>query len=128
MKTARLFGGLVTPFLFSLALTACGGSPTDPSAPAGDEGPVVEQPAPGMPTASPTATATAPTTKPPVAPACSPLVPRTVPLEVSALPEAGATPFVSVLSRATRTIRVMVYEMGTGPIIDALEAKARAGV
>jgi phosphatidylserine/phosphatidylglycerophosphate/cardiolipin synthase-like enzyme len=65
---------------------------------------------------------------PPVTPACSPLVPRTTPLEVAVLPEAGATPFVSVLARATKTIRVMVYEMGTGPIIDTLEAKARAGV
>jgi phosphatidylserine/phosphatidylglycerophosphate/cardiolipin synthase-like enzyme len=63
-----------------------------------------------------------------VTPACSPLVPRSTPLEVSVLPEAGATPFVSVLSRAAKTIRVMVYQMGTGPIIDTLEAKARAGV
>ena len=29
---------------------------------------------------------------------------------------------------ATKTIRVMVYQMGPGPIIDTLEAKARAGV
>ena len=47
---------------------------------------------------------------------------------MSVLPDAGATPFVTVLSRATKTIRVMVYQMGTGPIIDTLEAKARAGV
>jgi phosphatidylserine/phosphatidylglycerophosphate/cardiolipin synthase-like enzyme len=55
-------------------------------------------------------------------------VPRTKALEVSVMPEAGATPFVSVLMRATRTIRVMVYQMGTGPIIATLAAKARAGV
>jgi cardiolipin synthase A/B len=86
----------------------------------------VEQPAPE---AAPADTGAAPApARPPVTPACSPLVPRTTPLEVSVLPDAGATPFVSVLGRATKTIRVMVYEMGTGPIIDTLEAKARAGV
>ncbi len=66
--------------------------------------------------------------RPPVTPACSPLVPRTTALEVSVLPDAGPAPFVALLTSATKTIRVMVYEMGTGPILDTLEAKARAGV
>jgi phosphatidylserine/phosphatidylglycerophosphate/cardiolipin synthase-like enzyme len=124
MNTARLARLLPSLFL-SLAALACGGSPSDPGNPMGDEGPVVEQPA-STPTAAPTMTP--PAAKPPIMPACSPSVPRTVPLEVAALPDAGAAPFVSVLSRAKRTIRVMVYEMGTGPIIDTLEAKARTGV
>lgn len=85
---------------------------------------MIEQAPPASTTAAPGVTAP----RPPVVPACSVLVPRTVPLELSVLPDAGATPFVSALTKATRTIRVMVYEMGTGPIIDTLEAKARAGV
>jgi phosphatidylserine/phosphatidylglycerophosphate/cardiolipin synthase-like enzyme len=94
--------------------------------PAAAEGPVIEQPpTPDGPTAPGAEPGPA---QPTVTPACAPLVPRTTPLEVSVLPDAGATPFVSVLGRATKTIRVMVYEMGTGPIIDTLEAKARAGV
>lgn len=123
MKTRRLLRLLpfVTPVV--LALAACSASPAEePGAPAA-EVPVVEQPgeapAPGP--------SSAPTTAP-VTPACSPLVPRTKPLEVAVMPEAGVTPFTSVLSRATKSIRVMVYQMGNGPILDTLEAKARAGV
>lgn len=123
MKPARLLLALVAPALLALA-AACGSASSEPSAPAptGAESPVVEQP---VTDPAPPATATP---APPVTPACSPQVPRTRPLEVSVLPDAGATPFVSVLARATRSIRVMVYQMGNGPIIDTLEAKARAGV
>jgi phosphatidylserine/phosphatidylglycerophosphate/cardiolipin synthase-like enzyme len=125
MKPAPLHLGLVAPLLVVLgALSACSAHPADADPAAAAEGPAAEQPGGQMP--DPGAPATTPPT--PVTPACSPLVPRTTPLEVSVLPDAGATPFVSVLARATKTIRVMVYEMGTGPIIDALEAKARAGV
>lgn len=107
-----------------LGLVACGDA-----APDGDPAPTADATVVQGPPPPPSSTAPAPTTPPaPVKPACSPTVPRTTPLEVSVLPEAGATPFVSVLSKATKTIRVMVYEMGTGPIIDTLEAKAKAGV
>jgi phosphatidylserine/phosphatidylglycerophosphate/cardiolipin synthase-like enzyme len=51
-----------------------------------------------------------------------------VPLELAVLPGAGTAPFTSAIARAKRSIRVMVYLMGTGPILDALEAKARAGI
>lgn len=108
----------------SLLLAACSSPPASPGGPAATaDPPVVEGPAPVDP--GPAPTTPAPT---PVKPACTVLVPRDVPLEVAVLPDAGATPFVSVLARAKRTIRVMVYEMGTGPILDALEAKARDGV
>ena len=118
MKPSRLL--LVVLSLFFLA---CGSAAPDAD-PSG--GAPLEQP---MSSEPPPASSAAPTpARPPVTPACAPLVPRTTPLEVSVLPDAGATPYVSVLSKATRTIRVMVYELGTGPIIDTLEAKARAGV
>lgn len=108
----------------SLLLAACSSPPASPEDPAATEDPpVVEGPAPVDPGPAPMTPAPAP-----VKPACTVLVPRDVPLEVAVLPDAGATPFVSVLARAKRTIRVMVYELGTGPILDALEAKARAGV
>lgn len=126
MKTRRLLLPLlqiVSPFALALAIGACSATPSEePGVPVAEEGPVVEQP-PGA--------APAPTTAPvpvPVTPACSPLVPRTKALEVFVLPEAGVTPFTATLLRATKSIRVMVYQMGNGPIIDALEAKARAGV
>jgi phosphatidylserine/phosphatidylglycerophosphate/cardiolipin synthase-like enzyme len=61
-------------------------------------------------------------------PACSPDVPRTVPLQVWAEPDAGQAPFVDALSTAKTSIRVMVYEMGFGQILTTLEQKAMAGV
>lgn len=122
MKTAPRLR-LLAPLL--LALAACSSASPDASVPPQAEAPVVTEPAPDGPAAP---SAEPEPTRPPVTPACSPLVPRTTPLEVSVLPDAGATPFVSVLMRAKKTIRVMVYQMGTGPIIDTLEAKARAGV
>lgn len=60
--------------------------------------------------------------------ACDPSVPRATPLEIAVLPEAGTAPFTAMLERARSSIRVMVYQMGYGPILEALEAKARAGV
>lgn len=60
--------------------------------------------------------------------ACDPSVPRAVPLEIAVMPEAGTVPFTAILERARTSIRVMVYQMGYGPILEALEAKARAGV
>jgi phosphatidylserine/phosphatidylglycerophosphate/cardiolipin synthase-like enzyme len=125
MKPDHSLLRLLGPILFACALGACSSASPDGSAPPAAEGPVVEQPAPEVPVAPGAEPVPVPAA---VTPACSPLVPRTTPLEVSVLPDAGATPFVSVLGRATKTIRVMVYEMGTGPIIDTLEAKARAGV
>jgi phosphatidylserine/phosphatidylglycerophosphate/cardiolipin synthase-like enzyme len=121
MILARRRVALVAPFF--VALMGCSAAPPEASVVAPAEGPGLEQP-PAVQEPAPPAS----TSSPPVVPACSPLVARTKPLEVSVLPEAGATPFVSVLERATKTIRVMVYQMGTGPIIDTLEAKARAGV
>lgn len=63
----------------------------------------------------------------PAPPACTPLAPRAVPLEVAALPDAREVPFVSAIQSAKASVRVMVYQMGFGPILDALKAKAGAG-
>jgi phosphatidylserine/phosphatidylglycerophosphate/cardiolipin synthase-like enzyme len=60
--------------------------------------------------------------------ACTPLAPRTVPLEVFAQPDCGVEPFVETLGRATKTIDFMVYQMGTGHILDTIIAKAQVGV
>lgn len=61
-------------------------------------------------------------------PPCSPDVPRTVPVSISLGPEEGDTPFVESLSKAKTSIRVMVYMMGYGGILDTLKQKAGAGV
>lgn len=60
--------------------------------------------------------------------ACRAAEPREHAVTVFALPDATTTPFVETLQRATSNIRVMVYQMGSGPILDSLIAKAKAGV
>jgi phosphatidylserine/phosphatidylglycerophosphate/cardiolipin synthase-like enzyme len=59
---------------------------------------------------------------------CSALSPRTTPLEVFVQPDVGVAPFVDTINRATTSIDVMVYQMGWGPVLDGLIAKAQAGV
>lgn len=61
-------------------------------------------------------------------PACVPDSPRAAPLRIWVLPEAGSTPFVEALSEARRSIRITIYQMGEGPILEMLERKARSGV
>jgi phosphatidylserine/phosphatidylglycerophosphate/cardiolipin synthase-like enzyme len=60
--------------------------------------------------------------------ACEATSPRTSPTTVAVLPEAGEKPFVDLLDGAQTSIRVMVYLMGYGGILDRLKAKAKAGV
>src|SRR5438876_170037 len=107
-------------FALALSLVACSSSPSpdatevapvDSSPPASDAPPTATTPAPA-----------------PITPACDVAVPRTKPLEVFVQPDCGQTPYTDVIGRAKRTIRVMVYEMGFGPILDGLQAKAKAGV
>jgi cardiolipin synthase A/B len=62
------------------------------------------------------------------APACMATDARTAPLTLHTFPEAGEAPFVEPLLAARSSIRVMVYMMGYGGILDALTQKARAGV
>jgi len=60
-------------------------------------------------------------------PACEATTPREAPLELSVLPESGEAPFVSALAKAQNDIRVMVYMMGYGGILDTLKQKASEG-
>ena len=64
----------------------------------------------------------------PVADFCNATDPRTMPVEVHATPEAGEAPYVDALASAQHSIRVQVYLMGYGGILDTLEAKAQQGV
>jgi cardiolipin synthase A/B len=59
---------------------------------------------------------------------CNATDPRTVPVEVVATPEAGEAPYLAALGTAQHSISVEIYEMGYGGILDALDAKAAAGV
>lgn len=60
--------------------------------------------------------------------ACTPYGPRAEALQIWTLPEAGTAPLVDAIAQAQESIRVMIYEIGEGPILDALEQKARSGV
>ena len=59
---------------------------------------------------------------------CSATDPRTVPIEVFATPEAGEQPYVDALASAEHSIRLQVYLMGYGGILDTLKAKAAQGI
>ncbi len=65
---------------------------------------------------------------PPAADFCSATDPRSTPVEVVATPEAGEAPYLEALDGATSSIRVQVYLMGYGGILDRLKAKAEAGL
>jgi phosphatidylserine/phosphatidylglycerophosphate/cardiolipin synthase-like enzyme len=109
---------LATAAALALAAVACGSS---------GGGALVGQPSGAPPAFDPPA-APPPAAPPPFTPACDVTTPRTTPLQVWAEPDAGQAPYTDLIGRATRTLRVMVYEMGYGPILDGLEAKARAGL
>jgi phosphatidylserine/phosphatidylglycerophosphate/cardiolipin synthase-like enzyme len=59
---------------------------------------------------------------------CAPTDPRAVPVAIAPTPEAGEQPYLDALMPAQYKIRVEIYEMGYGGILDTLEAKAMAGV
>jgi len=59
---------------------------------------------------------------------CNATDPRTVAADVFATPEAGEQPYVDALSAAQSSIHVEIYLMGTGAILDTLQAKAMAGL
>jgi phosphatidylserine/phosphatidylglycerophosphate/cardiolipin synthase-like enzyme len=59
---------------------------------------------------------------------CRRILPRTVPLEVHVQPEVGEAPILEVIQKAQRSIRVMVFQLGPSGVLDALHAKAKAGV
>lgn len=59
---------------------------------------------------------------------CNATDPRSVPADVAVFPDEGEAPYVNALQKATKTIDVMIYLMGFGGVLDALKAKAQAGV
>jgi phosphatidylserine/phosphatidylglycerophosphate/cardiolipin synthase-like enzyme len=59
---------------------------------------------------------------------CNATDPRTVPVDVVATPEAGEAPYLAALGTAQHSIKVEIYEMGYGGILDELTAKADVGV
>jgi len=59
---------------------------------------------------------------------CNASDPRTVPVAIAATPEAGEQPYLDALTTAQGKIRVEIYEMGYGGILDQLTAKAQSGV
>ncbi len=63
-----------------------------------------------------------------VAEFCNATDPRPTPVEVAVTPEAGEQPYLDALAGAQHSIDVEIYLMGYGGILDALEAKAQAGV
>jgi cardiolipin synthase A/B len=60
--------------------------------------------------------------------ACTTTDPRSPALTVAVLPDEGETPLLAVIAQATSHLRVLIYAMGTGGVIDALEKKAQGGV
>lgn len=65
---------------------------------------------------------------PPDTGACSATSPRAAPVVVSVLPDDGEKPFVDLINRAQKTIRVYCYLMGAGGILTALKSQAGSGV
>jgi len=59
---------------------------------------------------------------------CNDTDPRAPAISVAATPEAGEQPYLDALAGAQSKIRVEIYEMGYGGILDTLTAKAQAGV
>jgi phosphatidylserine/phosphatidylglycerophosphate/cardiolipin synthase-like enzyme len=59
---------------------------------------------------------------------CNATDPRAMPIDVAITPEAGEQPYLDALDGAQHSIAVEIYEMGYGGILDALKAKAAAGV
>jgi len=59
---------------------------------------------------------------------CNDTDPRAPAVSIAATPEAGEQPYIDALIGAQNKIRVEIYEMGYGGILDQLTAKAQAGV
>lgn len=109
-----------------VAFLGCSGNPeTSIPTPTANEAPSTaptESPETPVPSGTP---APAPA---PAKPACFATDPRATPVKVWVLPEAGETPYLDFLASAQKTIRVFGYQMGVGGILEALKAKAQAGL
>jgi cardiolipin synthase A/B len=109
-----------SPFLFLLLSVACAGEDTTTVQGAPKPAETTSGIDAGtLPDAAPVATTRT---------ACNASDARVMPLTIHTLPEAGEAPFVEPLLAAKKSIRVMVYMMGFGGILDALTQKAKEGV
>ena len=79
----------------------------------------------GHPTTEPTPDAAAPDAGPDF---CSPTDPRQIAVDVAPTPETGEQPYLDALANPQSIIRIEIYEMGYGGILDALTAAAQAGI
>jgi hypothetical protein len=61
-------------------------------------------------------------------PACEDEGARAAPLELFVEPDAASAPYVETIQRAQKSVDVLIYEMGKGPVLDALVAKATAKI
>jgi phosphatidylserine/phosphatidylglycerophosphate/cardiolipin synthase-like enzyme len=60
--------------------------------------------------------------------ACEATAPRRTAVEMHVLPDDGEAPYVEMIDSATQSLRVFGYQMGYGGVLDALKARAQAGV
>jgi len=105
--------------LLASVAAACGTSSTSATG-AGDAGTAVDAHAPvdaGVEADAPT-----------LPPACSETAARTRPVTIIVMPDAGEAPFVASLTRATKSVHMMVYDLEDGGILTTLLQKAKAGL
>src|SRR5260221_5261441 len=60
--------------------------------------------------------------------ACSPTGKRAHPLVLNVEPDDASGPWIAALTGATTRVRVLIYQMGKGPILDGLVSAAKAGL
>ena len=97
---------------FCLVIAACGGdAPSNP----GDTPDLTTSTTPDL-------------ALPPGSDVCDPMTPRSVVEKVFATPDAGEQPYLEVLTTAQSSVKVLIYLMGYGGILDTLVAKAKAGI
>lgn len=118
-RSLRVSPSLLTPFALSWLLACSSEVPLLPEEPSDREAQDAEVPDAAQEASLPQVDAGA---------ACAPLDPRDAPVDIAAMPESGEAPFVNALLSAKKAIRVMIYQMGFGGILDTLKAKAEAGI
>jgi phosphatidylserine/phosphatidylglycerophosphate/cardiolipin synthase-like enzyme len=111
--------------LFALAVAAaCGSSknasPSDAGVTGDDGG--------GAADASSAESSTNDATPGPVTPVCDETAARTAPVKILVLPDAGEQPFVDAIVKATKSVHVLIYELGSSNILTALKSQASNGI
>lgn len=117
---------------FALAALVMGCSASSPAKENATETAVLEQPSeePEADAASPPSTSDAGATPRDAAtlPACEATSPRAIAPIIHVFPDDGEAPYVDAIAAAQQELRVFGYMMGFGGVLDALVAKAKAGL